>query len=25
MRLADELRLKFPGLDARFVHVASPL
>jgi dinuclear metal center YbgI/SA1388 family protein len=25
MRLADELRMKFPGLDARFVHVANPL
>jgi dinuclear metal center YbgI/SA1388 family protein len=24
-RLADELRLKFPGLDARFVPVANPL
>lgn len=25
MRLADELRAKFPGVDARFIHVASPL
>jgi dinuclear metal center YbgI/SA1388 family protein len=25
MRLADELRGQFPGLDARFVHVANPL
>jgi dinuclear metal center YbgI/SA1388 family protein len=25
MRLADELRLKFPGLDAQFVAVANPL
>ncbi len=24
-RLADELRMKFPGLDARYVHVANPL
>ena len=25
MRLADELRMKFPGLEARFVPVANPL
>jgi dinuclear metal center YbgI/SA1388 family protein len=25
MRLADELRAQFPGLDARFVHVPNPL
>jgi dinuclear metal center YbgI/SA1388 family protein len=25
MRLADELRGAFPGLDARFIHVANPL
>ena len=25
MRLADELRHKFPGLDAQFIHVANPL
>ena len=25
MRLADELRMKFAALDARFVHVANPL
>jgi dinuclear metal center YbgI/SA1388 family protein len=25
MRLADDLRVTFPGVDARFIHVASPL
>lgn len=25
MRIADELRMKFPGVDTQFVHVASPL
>jgi putative NIF3 family GTP cyclohydrolase 1 type 2 len=25
MRLADELRMKFPGLEAQFVDIASPL
>jgi dinuclear metal center YbgI/SA1388 family protein len=25
MRLAEELKMKFPGLDVSFVHVASPL
>ncbi|NVB83252.1 MAG: Nif3-like dinuclear metal center hexameric protein [Kofleriaceae bacterium] len=25
MRIADELRMKFPGLETQFVHVANPL
>jgi dinuclear metal center YbgI/SA1388 family protein len=25
MRLADELRMRFPGIDTQFVHVANPL
>jgi putative NIF3 family GTP cyclohydrolase 1 type 2 len=25
MRLAEEIKMRFPGVDAQFVHIASPL